>query len=396
MRGILGAGLCSAVRGAAVSWLVAWLLMSGCSAPLPPLPPAGDASQPTLRVAVLTPMTGELATFGELVRNAAGQAFDEWNDRDGVNGRRIQVQLADTPCEAEEARRAAEQVIADGVRFIVGTVCSEAAIPVARVADEQGALFIAVNATHPLVTTDDTGAVRRLAFRVAFAYPYQARAVARFMSESLKIRRAAVLSNPADPFVRSLADEFGAAFAAEGGRVISGTYTSPDADLAPLVAEAASSGAQALYVPGGPDIANRAGAAVQVQSLDLTIVGSDMWAKHELDLAALDGAYFVAHYGRDVPDPRAQAWAERYQAAFALEPDALAALGYDAADLLATAAQQAGASSPLDVARTLERMQYAGVSGSWHFDSLHNPLKQAVIFQIRDGGIRWAALASVR
>jgi branched-chain amino acid transport system substrate-binding protein len=396
MRTKASAVLPNVVRAAAVSWLVVWLLASGCRADLPPLPPTGDASQPTLRVAVLVPMTGELATFGEIVRRAAGQAFDEWNDRGGVNGRRIQMELEDTPCEAEEARRAARRVIGDGVRLMVGTVCSEAAIPVARVADEQGALFVAANATHPLVTVDDTGAVRRLAFRVAFPYPYQARAAAKFVLDSLKIRRAAVLNNPANAFERSLADEFGVAFAAGGGQVVARASTSPDADLSFLVADAVSSGAQALYVPGGPDIANRVGAAVQARSLDPIIVGSDLWTKHALDLAVLEGAYFVDQYSHEAPGNDALDWAERYQAAFASEPDTLAALGYDAANLLATALQQAHGDSPLDVAGILERMQYKGASGQWEFDDLHNPLKDAVILQVRDGDIRWAAQASVR
>ena len=388
---------CPSALRKGVVWLVAWLLAAaGCAAPTPSLPERADPDQPTLKVAVLTPMTGELATFGEVVRNAAGLAFDDWNERGGVHGWRLQAVLEDTPCDADKARQVAGRVIAGGVRFIVGGVCSEAAIPIARLADDNGVLFIATHATHPLVTAGATGAVRRMAFRVAFAYPYQARAVARFLTESIKIRRVAVLSNPADPYVRSLAGEFGAAFTATGGEVVTVTYSSVGADFGPLVAEAARSGAPALYVPGGPEVANRVGSALRTQKLDLIIIGSDLWTRRELDLAALEGAYFVAHYSRGGTDPLALAWADRYQSAFAVEPDTLAALGYDAVHVLATAIQEAGGVSPPDVARALERMSYTGVSGRWRFDSLHNPLKEAVMLQVKDGDVQWAGLASVR
>ena len=106
-------------------------------------------------------MTGELATFGEIVRNGITLAFDEWNDRGGVNGRPIQWVFEDTLCDPLEAGRAAERAVdQDEARFIVGGLCSEAAIPIARVADERDVLFVAATATHPLVTVDEAGATR--------------------------------------------------------------------------------------------------------------------------------------------------------------------------------------------------------------------------------------------
>jgi branched-chain amino acid transport system substrate-binding protein len=377
-------------------WTLCLTLAAGCSAPLPPLPEAGSADQPAVQVAVLTPMTGELATFGKMVRNGAGLAFDEWNERGGVAGERIQPVLIDAPCEAEKSRAAAERAIVSGVRFLVGGLCSEAAIPIARLADERGVLFIAANATHPLVTVDDSGATRRLAFRMAFAYPYQGRAAARFLLEELQLRQVAVMTNPADPFVRAVADEFSTAFVAGGGLVLTTTtYAAQDADFGPLVAAAIGSGAQALYVPDGYSVANRVGGALTAQGLSITLIGSELWDRRELDLKALDGAYFSAHYSPDAPDPTAQAWAGRYQSAFAVKPDTLAALGYDAASVLAAAMQQAKDMSPEAVAATLEELEYQGVTGHWRFDEQHNPLKETVLLQVKDGRLGFVKSVSL-
>jgi branched-chain amino acid transport system substrate-binding protein len=365
------------------------LTAAQCSRPTP-------TPSATVRVAVLTPMTGELATFGETVRNGITLAFDEGNDRGGINDQRIEWVLEDTRCDPVEARRAAERAILEqGIRFIVGGVCSEAAIPIANVADEQGALFVAATATHPLVTVDGTGATRPLIFRAAYAYPYQGRAAARFALNELNARRAAVLTNPSDGFVRSLGDEFTAAFIAGGGQIVATptyslggpTGTSQDADFGEVIADLAKAGPEVLYVPDAYPVANRVGKQVRVQALDVTLMGSDVWDSGALDLEALDGAYFTLQYSRETPNPLAKAWAERYLSAFAQEPDALAALGYDAASLLASAAESADSLAPEDIARQLERMEFEGVTGRWRFDAQHNPVKPVVVVRVQEGHV---------
>jgi branched-chain amino acid transport system substrate-binding protein len=333
-------------------------------------------------------MTGELATFGETVRNGITMAFDDWNDRNGnAGGRSIAWVLEDTRCDPETARQAAERAIAEqGVQFIVGGVCSEDAIPVARVAGERGVLFVAATATHPLVTVDDAGATRPLAFRAAFAYPYQGQMAARLALNQLNARRAAVLVNPGDDFVRSLTGAFATAFVAGGGQVVATeTYTSPNADFGALVAEAARAAPEVLYVPDAYPVANRVGSQVRAQGLHVALVGSEWWDNGELDLKALDGAYFTLHYRREISGPAAKEWAKRYVAAFSLEPDTLSALGYDAGNLLASAIGQASTTAPADVARALEGMEFDGVTGRWRFDAQHNPLKPVVVVQIKEG-----------
>ena len=373
------------------------LVSAQCGVAMPPLPSEAPSTQPVVSVAVLTPMTGELATFGEMVRNGIGLAFDEWNERGGIGGRSIQWTLEDTRCDPAEARQAAERAVAEGARFIVGGVCSEAAIPIARVADEQGVLFIAAAATHPLVTVDETGATRPLAFRAAYAYPYQGRAAATFAIEDLHARRAAVLVDSGDRLQHTTVDQFRAAYVAGGGQVVATlAFTSTEADLDTLVSELVDTGATVLYAPVAYPVANRIGAQIQSQGLDVTLIGSELWESADIDLAALDGAYFTTHYSPAIPDPAAIAWAERYQAAFAIEPDTLAVLGYDAGNLLAAAIQRSQSLSPLQVAQALKTMPYQGAVGRWRFDEQHNPLKEAVVLQIEDGRTRFVKAVGIQ
>jgi branched-chain amino acid transport system substrate-binding protein len=70
-----------------------------------------------------------------------------------------------------------------------------------------------------------------------------------------------------------------------------------------------------------------------------------------------------------------------------MEPDTLAALGYDAANLLASGMQSAASPSADDVARALETLEFEGVTGRWRFDNQHNPLKPVVVVRIQEGDV---------
>ena len=42
----------------------------------------------TVKVAILAPLSGDVATFGESTRDGALLAIEEWNEKGGVNGSR--------------------------------------------------------------------------------------------------------------------------------------------------------------------------------------------------------------------------------------------------------------------------------------------------------------------
>ena len=83
----------------------------------------------------------------------------------------------------------------------------------------------------------------------------------------------------------------------------------------------------------------------------------------------------------------AQSWAEAYKSNYAIEPETLAVLGYDAAIVLLTAIQQAGAVDRLAVAKSLEHGTFEGVTGQINFDSQHNPIKPVPIMAVKEGQV---------
>ncbi|MCX7038791.1 MAG: ABC transporter substrate-binding protein, partial [Spirochaetes bacterium] len=72
-------------------------------------------------------------------------------------------------------------------------------------------------------------------------------------------------------------------------------------------------------------------------------------------------------------------------------PDALAALAYDATNILIQAIKDAGADDTAKVKVALEKMTFNGVSGKIAFDAQHNPVKSAAILTVKDGKVRFKA-----
>jgi branched-chain amino acid transport system substrate-binding protein len=70
-------------------------------------------------------------------------------------------------------------------------------------------------------------------------------------------------------------------------------------------------------------------------------------------------------------------------------PDAIAALAYDAANLLFLTIEMVGSDDPIQVAERLAGMEAEGVTGVLRFDEHNNPQKSAVIMGIQNGEVRY-------
>ena len=242
-------------------WLLCFLslllLASQCNAPpTPPLPATPPG--PVIQVALLTPTEGELATFGRMMRNGITMAIEEWNSQGGVLGNRVEWITYETGCEFETAEQATRQVIEDGVDFIIGPLCSEAAIAAAEKAEVARILMISPTATHPLVTVDSQGHTRPTVFRASHAYPAQGQAAARFATDTLKASKAALFTNPSDNYARALADAFAQQFGQQGGEIVyRANYSPGDLDFTEHLMAIRNSGAEIVYLPVPVQIVNQ-------------------------------------------------------------------------------------------------------------------------------------------
>jgi branched-chain amino acid transport system substrate-binding protein len=359
-----------------------------------PAAPAAPAAGGALKLAVLAPLSGSQPTFGISTRDGALMAIDEWNAKGGVLGKKIETVIADSQCEADPAVNAANKVIdQDKVHYIVGEVCSKASIPISEIVNEKKVVQISPTSTNVQVTTKIDGSTKPFTFRACFIDPFQGLVGAKFAMDNLKAKTAFVLFDQGNDYVRGLAEAFEKAFTAAGGKVVGKeSYTSTDTDFSAILAKVAAAKPDMIYLPDYYPIVNLVGAQAKDKGITIPMMGGDGWDSGDLDVKAADNGYYTNHYDAGDTRPIVQDFVKNYGAKYnSAVPDALAALAYDATNLMLAAIQKAGVDDPTQVAKAMEGLKYDAVSGTITFDAQHNPIKSAVVIQVKDGKKTWVA-----
>jgi hypothetical protein len=118
------------------------------------------------------------------------------------------------------------------------------------------------------------------------------------------------------------------------------------------------------------------------------MLGGDGWDSTQLwDLGgdALNGDYISNHYSVDDPSPAIQKFVADYKARNGNVPDALAALGYDAMQVLADSIKRAGTTEGPQLKDAIAATKnFVGVTGTISLDAERNAVKPAVVLKLQD------------
>ncbi|MFM8322458.1 MAG: ABC transporter substrate-binding protein [Chloroflexota bacterium] len=367
--------------------MIASVLLSACA-------PAGGggAAGGTIKVGLLAPLSGQVPTFGVSTKEGVELAVKEWNDKGGVLGKKIELIVADSQCSADPAVNAANKLIdQDGVKYLVGEVCSSASIPVSEIVNQKKVVQISPTSTNPTVTVDKDGKTKPFTFRACFIDPFQGLVMAKFaMGKGYKT--AFIMNDQGNDYTVGLAEAFEKAFTEMGGTVVGKeSYTAQDTDFSAILTKIADSKAEVLYLPDYYNIVNLVGAQAKDKGVTAVMMGGDGWDSSDLDVKAAGGGFYSNHYDAGDTRPIVVDWLKKYGEAYKDDkgqpkvPDALATLGYDAANLLIAAIEKAGVDDPTKVAEALAAITWEGVSGKITFDASHNPIKAAAVIGIADG-----------
>jgi branched-chain amino acid transport system substrate-binding protein len=359
-----------------------------------------------LRIGAIVELTGELPAIGASSRNAAQMAVDEVNAAGGVTvaGKAYQIELLveDNVAKPDQSAAAANKLITqDEVLAIIGPNASLGAIPAAEIAESNRTLLITPWSTNPRTTLDAaTGKPKAYVFRACFTDPFEGRVLANFVTETLKAKRVAVLYDVASEAPKSQAELFRETFIGLGGEVVAfETYTTGDRDFSAQLTKIASAGAEVLFLPAYYNDVGLIAQQARRQGITQTLVGSDAWSSPELVKLAegtVEGAYFANHYAPDIATPSARRFIEAYEKRYGSTPDDVAALTHDAFGLLFQALRTASAPERQAVRDAMASLKgYEGVTGEIRFvEGSGDPVKSAVIMQIKEGRFSWVMNAA--
>ena len=347
------------------------------------------ASGGQVKVGLYGSKTGKQASFGTATENGVMLAIAEINAAGGIKskgGTTIEIVSDDDQGKPEEVVTIIKkQINNDKVVAILGEVASSLSLAAAPIAQEARVPMISPSSTNPDVTKKGP-----YIFRVCFIDPFQGKVMATFAAKSLNAKKAAIFTDVKSDYAKGLTQFFRDSFVAQGGQiVIEESYQEGDPDFKGQLGRIQAAAPEVLFIPGYyGDVAVIAKQAREI-GLKATMLGGDGWDSPELTKIggeAIEGAYFSNHYSIEDQDPKVQEFVKTYQAKFNLVPDGLAALGYDAAKILADAMERSASLKPSDIRKALaETKNFQGVTGVITIDAQRNASKSAVVLQIQGG-----------
>jgi branched-chain amino acid transport system substrate-binding protein len=248
--------------------------------------------------------------------------------------------------------------------------------------------MITPSSTNPRVTE-----VGDFIFRVCFIDPFQGLVMAKFAA-SRGWMRVAVLRDIRNDYSVGLADVFVENLTSMGGQIVADqSYSEGDTDFSAQLTSLRSTNPQAIFIPGYYTEVGLIARQARQLGLNVPLLGGDGWDSPrltEIGGEALNNSFFSNHYSAEDPNPTIQKFVTDYRARFNETPDGLAALGYDAANILFAAMERAGSTEPVAVRDALaQTADFPGVTGTITIDAQRNAVKPAVILQVVDGTLKY-------
>ncbi len=314
---------------------------------------AGMALADEVKMGVLLGFTGPIESITPFMADGAEMAWNEINESGMfLGGHTITSVRADSTCvDSSAAQAAAERMISsDGVVAIMGADCSGVTMAVLQnVAMSAGIPMISPSATSPAFTTTESNG---LFFRTSPSDARQGAILAGIVMERGFEEVALTYTN--NDYGAGFANAFEESFLGMGGTITSKVaHEEARGDYSAEVGQLASAGGDALvilgYVDGGGSMLRT---AWELGAFENFFIGDGMYGDEMISAVgeALEGTIGTIPWAEGEGADRFHAMAEEAgvqgQSSYTRE-------SYDAAALLALAAQAAGEATPEGIAANI-------------------------------------------
>ena len=284
-------------------------------------------AQETVPIAGIAELSGPGATAGTNFNNGVKLAVKEINAAGGILGKKIAYSVLDTQTQPGVAKALAAKAIDQGVPLVMGPVYS-------------GSILVSMNETKraeiPNIIGGEAAAITQqgnpYVFRTSFTQASAMPKVARYLDETLKAKRVAIVYVNND-FGKGGRNVIKKALEDKKIAVVADISTDQaQLDFASVVIEAKKANADALFVYLNEEESARLLKELRKQGYDKPIVGETTLANDKVIELAGDAANgVVAHVGLtpDAPNPPVQAFAKHYQTEYGFKADHNAMKGYN-------------------------------------------------------------------
>ena len=343
--------------------------------------------QDTIKVGLAAVQSGSDAQIGLTMLQGSQIAIDEWNAKGGVLGKQIESISLDDEGDPQKANTVAHNLVDDGVVAVLGHLNSNCTIPASIVYNDGKVLQITPGSTNPKYTEQGFPD----AFRICGRDDQQGPVAARFLHDQLKLNKIAILHNKT-AYGEGLATEVKKTFESLGGQVtvFQGIGTDEN-DFSANISVIQGSGAEGffwggMYGQGGPLCVKMRQAGVNIPFVS----GDGCFDDSFINTVGGAAANVYLSFGKDYHQlPAAQPFLEKYEAKYGHDEGAYSVYGYDAANVLLTAIQQAGTTDADKVSAVMKSRPFDTILGKIEFDEKGDVKGSGfVMWTIKDGKLQ--------
>ena len=311
-----------------------------------------------IRIGIPTSLTGPYVELGAEVKRGAEFAAKEANAKGGVDGRKVELEYADTEGNPDAGRRAAEKLVRSGYRLLTGTISSAVGLAIGGQMEKWDALYISsINKSDRL-----TGeACNARVFRANHSDSMDMALIGPWLKSRPEREWGVMAADYA--WGHDSADAFTAS-AIAAGKTIKIRLFAPlgTKDYAPYIQQIKDAGVGALWVAeSGRDAVNFGIQAKQFKLFDSVFAVSQSFAvpstiKGMGDLA--DGVWGIINYTSTLNTPGNKAFVAEWVKVYGKEPGNFEAETYVAMKALFAAVEQAHSVEPDAVAKALSDISF--------------------------------------
>jgi len=315
------------------------------------LAPAQAQNKDPIRIALVSAQSGTWAQQGEETIRAATFAIEQANAQGGVDGRKVEYQLADDESTPEGARRNAERLARSGYNFIIGPIASSSVLSLMPSLSRWNALLFAPQSKEDKITGESC---HPYAFR-----PNHSNAMDKAMfTEWAKGFSEKTFATLASDYIfgRGSANDFKEIVSSQGKEVKLQLWAPLNTkDFAPYIAQIKEAGVETVWVT----LVGRDAIAFLRQArefnLDARLIGHSMMLNFMLQAAgsAIEGVAGNLSYSPDLDFPRNKAFVAAWQEKFNRLPTETEGLTYNGMQVIFDGVVKAGSVKTADVSRAL-------------------------------------------
>lgn len=343
--------------------------------------PAWSQTKP-INIAAIFSLTGQGGNANQSSVLGTRLAVDEINTRGGVLGRNLNLIFLDNMSTPIGSSMAANQAAVAGVAGIIGAQWSSHSLAIAEVAQQNRIPMISNFSTHPKLTT-----IGEYIFRVCYTDTFQGKVMAKFAHNDLGAGTAIIFVDLTSDYSLELSKIFRTHFESLGGTIVHEIeYKTKNENFDRLIKPVITDKADVIFLSGHEEsgiIAHK----LQTAGVKAVLLGGDGWGDEiflTLGGRFLKQGFFCTHWSESSDSKEARDFIKKYRHRSNFGTGA--ALAYDSVMVLAKAIEKAKTTEGKSVSRVLKAMEsYKGVTGLIKFDSQGDPVKSAVIMEIRNG-----------